>query len=92
MQDISGGFDHFSIVVVAAAHTDRHLETDGPAIELKCDANLQIRPIARSRLDAGHLDLDFPHLFIRAGGGPLLAVEHCDLAENIAEDLVPLPR
>jgi len=67
MQDASGGFDHFSVVVVAAVQTDRYLKVDGPALDLKRDADLRIG-MAPGRLDAGHLDLEFAHRFIPAEG------------------------
>src|SRR5690242_339188 len=63
MQDASGGFDHFSVVVVAAVQTDRYLKVDGPALDLKRDADLRIG-MTPGRLDAGHLDLEFAHRFI----------------------------
>ena len=41
MQDTSGGFDHFSIVVVAAVQTDRYWKISGPAMDLERDANVR---------------------------------------------------
>jgi len=63
MQDTSGGFDHFSVVVIAAVQTDRYWKIDGPALDLKRDADLRIGT-ATGRLDARHLDLEFAHRLI----------------------------
>ena len=60
MQDISGGFDDFSIVVVAAVQPDRDWKINGAAMDLKRDANLRIGTVT-GRLDARHLDLEFVH-------------------------------
>jgi len=64
MQRTSGGLNHFGVVVIVGAQTDRHLETDRPPIDLKRDGN---RPTARGCLDACYLDLEFAHRFTRAG-------------------------
>jgi hypothetical protein len=57
MQGISGGLNHFSIVVVADAQANRNLEADRVAIDLKRNADLRREAAARGGFDARHLDV-----------------------------------
>jgi hypothetical protein len=61
MKGISGGLNHFRVVVVAAVQVDRHLKTSRPAIDLEGHANVRTSMAAAGRFDAGHFYLEFVH-------------------------------
>jgi hypothetical protein len=64
LQGTSSGLNHLSIVVVADLQMDRHLEPDRPVSDLKRDADLRIRPVARGGFDARHFDLELAHRLV----------------------------
>jgi hypothetical protein len=64
-QNVSGDLDHFSVIVSAHVQAYRHLETDLPAIDLKCNADLRGSSAAHMCFDARELDLELAHAAIQ---------------------------
>src|SRR5690349_24349624 len=70
MECISCCLNHFRVIELLDAQTNRHLKSGRSAIELKRDTNLSFLLVSPCCLDACYLDPKFVHLPARACGPP----------------------